>query len=252
MVSSRDNLGPCVLGLVWPTIVLPIAFATGLPADELRAILAHELAHIRRRDYLWNLAQMLVESLLFFNPVVWWLGRQVRIEREACCDAMAVALTGRPLDYSRTLADWAERVPLATPHAAAVAWGGPRHPFLLRERILRILRPGERPRARVSWGGLLVLLVVGPIVLFGLHRGTGVAVELAAQMLAPAERLERLMVAQAEYAPLEQVQETAGEDKGKVTIRGHSPPTACPCSSRSPPPPSRNRRTTRPCPRCRR
>ena len=90
----------------------------------------------------------------------------------------------------------------------------------MRERILRILRPGERPRARISWGGLLVLLVVGPVVLFGLHRGTRVAVKLAAQVLAPAERLERLKVAQAEYAPLEQVQETAGEGKGKVTIKG--------------------------------
>ncbi|WP_406700749.1 M56 family metallopeptidase [Singulisphaera sp. Ch08] len=218
VVSCEAKLGPCVLGLVWPTIVLPLAFMTGLQADELRAILAHELEHIRRRDYLWNLVQLLVESLLFFNPVVWWLGRQVRIEREACCDAAAVALTGRPLDYSRALAGWAERSSTAAPHAVAVAWGGPRHLSPLRERILRILRPGERPRARISWGGLLVLLSVGPLALFGLHRGTRVAVKLAAQVLAPAERLERLKVAQADYAPLDL--EPAGEGQGKVTIKG--------------------------------
>lgn len=219
VVFSGRDLGPCVIGLVWPTIVLPLALATGMPAEEMRAILAHELAHIRRHDTLWNLGQMLVESLLFFNPVVWWLGRQVRVEREACCDATAVALTGRPLDYSRALADWAERRQLAIlPSAAAVAWGGLRQPSLLRERILRILRPGERPRARISLGGLIVLLLAGPVVLFGLQRGTRVAVTLAAQMLAPAERLERLKVAQAEYAP--QDVETPGEDQGKVTIKG--------------------------------
>ena len=222
VVSCRADLGPCVIGAVWPTIVLPVAFVTGLPAEELRAILTHELAHIRRRDYLLNLMQMLVESLLFFNPVVWWLGRQVRIEREACCDAMAVALTGRPVDYSRTLANWAEGVRMPIWTTAAVAWGGPRHPSPLRERILRILRPGERPRPRISWGGVLGLLLIGPIILFGLHRGTLVAVEFAAQILAPAERLEQLKVAQAEYAPLDVVQEPTeeGQSKSKVTLKG--------------------------------
>ncbi len=211
VVACGTDFGPAVLGVVWPTLVLPVAYLTGLPPDELRAILAHELAHVRRHDYLWNLAQMLVESVLFFNPVVWWLGRQARIEREACCDAQAIAVTGRPLDYSRTLADWAERTRVP---AAALAWGGQASP--LRERIIRILRPGERPRARISWSGLLVLLLAGPIILFALHRGTVVAVKLAAQMLAPAERIERLKVAQAEYASPEE--EPTGT--GKVTFQG--------------------------------
>ncbi len=219
VLSGRD-LGPCVIGLVWPTIVLPLALATGLPAEEMRAILAHELAHIRRHDTLWNLGQMLVESLLFFNPVVWWLGRQVRVEREACCDATAVALTGRPLDYSRGPG----RLGRAGRQLARSAEGGrrrlgrPAATLLCRERILRIPRPGDRPRARISWGGLPRCWWSRPAVLFGLHRGTQVAVTLAAQVLAPAERLERLKVAQAEYRPLEQ--ETPEEGQGKVTIKG--------------------------------
>jgi beta-lactamase regulating signal transducer with metallopeptidase domain len=76
VVASGPCTSPAVLGMVWPTLVLPISVMTGLPPDALRAILAHELAHIRRYDYAFNLAQMFVESLLFFNPAVWWLGRQ--------------------------------------------------------------------------------------------------------------------------------------------------------------------------------
>ena len=93
--------GPAALGAFWPTLLIPASAMTGLPLDSLHAIIIHELAHIRRYDYLINIAQMVVESVLFFNPAVWWIGRQVRLEREACCDATAVRLTGRPLDYSR-------------------------------------------------------------------------------------------------------------------------------------------------------
>ena len=95
----------------------------GAHPEAMRAILAHELAHVRRHDYVVNLAQMAVEALLFFNPAVWWLGRQARVEREACCDAVAVGITGRPLEYSRVLTDWAVRVGGLKP-AAPPRWGG--------------------------------------------------------------------------------------------------------------------------------
>jgi hypothetical protein len=93
-VEAAEECGPAILGVLWPTLLLPASAMTGLPADTLRAILIHELAHVRRFDYLVNLVQMVVESVLFFNPSVWWLGRQARLEREACCDAAAVRLTG--------------------------------------------------------------------------------------------------------------------------------------------------------------
>jgi beta-lactamase regulating signal transducer with metallopeptidase domain len=81
---------PGVIGCFWPSLLLPVSMLSGIPAEDLQAILVHELAHIKRYDYLVNFLQMVVEALLFFNPAVWWIGRQIRIEREACCDAAVV------------------------------------------------------------------------------------------------------------------------------------------------------------------
>jgi len=215
VVAGEANLGPAVLGLVWPTLIVPASLITGLSPEVLRAIVAHELAHIRRHDYVVNLVQMFMESLLFFNPSVWWLGRQARLEREACCDALAVRLTGRPLEYSRVLADWCEQARgISTAPAIALAWAGRGGSSTLLERVLRVLRPAETPRVRVSWSGLLILLLVGPLTLLGLQRGTSRAVALAAKVLAPAERVERLKQAQAELAPLEL------PGMGKATLKG--------------------------------
>jgi D-alanyl-D-alanine endopeptidase (penicillin-binding protein 7) len=86
--------GPITLGFWRPVVILPAALLSGLPVDLLEALLAHELAHIRRWDYLVNLLQSLVEGLLFFHPVVWWLSRRMRIEREQVADELG-ALTLR-------------------------------------------------------------------------------------------------------------------------------------------------------------
>jgi beta-lactamase regulating signal transducer with metallopeptidase domain len=89
LVASRVMRSPAVIGLFRPTLVMPAALISGLTPADLRAVFAHELAHVRRYDYLVNLAQIVVEALLFFNPAVWWIGRQIRLEREACCDHSA-------------------------------------------------------------------------------------------------------------------------------------------------------------------
>src|SRR5207237_1869978 len=81
-----------VVGYFRPVILLPVSVVTGLSAAQLDAILAHELAHIRRHDYLVNLLQTLVETVFFYHPAVWWLSNQVRNEREICCDDIAVAV----------------------------------------------------------------------------------------------------------------------------------------------------------------
>ncbi|WP_422928099.1 M56 family metallopeptidase [Singulisphaera sp. PoT] len=239
-VVGEGGLGPAVLGLAWPTLILPASLLTGIAPDALRAILAHELAHIRRYDYAVNLVQMFFEALLFFNPAVWWLGRQARLEREACCDARAVHLTGQPLEYSRVLADWCEQARgRSRSPVAATAWAGGGASETLLERVLRILRPGELPRVRVSWSGLLVLFLVGPLTLIALQRGTTKAVALAAQILDPAERIEKLKQAQAKFDEICSHDDVIGKATLKGTIRDPegqpiSEPVAASAMTRSP------------------
>jgi beta-lactamase regulating signal transducer with metallopeptidase domain len=99
---------PTVIGWLRPVVLVPASALAGLAPSQLEAILAHELAHIRRHDYLVNLLQTLVETLLFYHPAVWWLSRRIRIEREHCCDDLAVSLCGDPVSYARALADLEE------------------------------------------------------------------------------------------------------------------------------------------------
>ncbi len=94
---------PGVIGWIRPIVLLPVAALTGLSEAQLRAVIAHELAHIRRHDFFVNLLQILVETLLFYHPAIWWLNRRIRAERELCCDEIAVSLTGDRLEYARAL-----------------------------------------------------------------------------------------------------------------------------------------------------
>ena len=89
---SRIVSSPVTIGWLRPLVVVPISVLAGLSPAQLDALLCHELAHIRRRDYLVNLLQSVAESVLFFNPAVWYLSHRVRVEREHCCDAAAVAM----------------------------------------------------------------------------------------------------------------------------------------------------------------
>lgn len=91
LVKSMLVEVPMVIGWLRPMILMPASLLVNLSPDQLDAILAHELAHIRRHDYLMNLFQLLTESLLFYHPVIWILSRQIRIEREFCCDDVAIA-----------------------------------------------------------------------------------------------------------------------------------------------------------------
>ncbi len=95
---------PCVIGWIRPIVLVPTSALSGMDPEQLELILAHELAHIRRYDVLVNYLQTLVETLLFHNPSVWWISRQIRAEREHCCDDAAAVIAG-PAVYARALVD---------------------------------------------------------------------------------------------------------------------------------------------------
>src|SRR5438045_8014050 len=105
---------PAVIGWLRPVILLPASALTGLTPLQLDALLAHELAHVRRYDYLVNLIQSVIETLLFYHPAVWWVSQQVREEREHCCDGLAVAVCGDPHFYASALLSM-ERLRVTTP-----------------------------------------------------------------------------------------------------------------------------------------
>jgi bla regulator protein BlaR1 len=96
--------GPMVVGWSRPCVLLPVGVMTSLSTAEFRSVMAHELAHVRRRDYIANLAQSVIDRLLFFHPAAWWVSARVREEREYCCDAAAIALGRDPACFARALA----------------------------------------------------------------------------------------------------------------------------------------------------
>src|SRR5688572_23683 len=139
-----DALDSPVAGGWWrPVVLLPVSVALRLPAPYVEALLAHELAHVRRHDYLVNLLQRAVEALLFFHPVTWWLSRRVRIERELIADRLAADALGDPHRLARALAALSELAPPspALPHLAHAAHGG--H---LMSRIQHLVRSAPRDR----------------------------------------------------------------------------------------------------------
>ena len=94
---------PAVVGWLTPVILLPIGLAAGIAPAHLEMLLLHELAHVRRHDFLANLVQTAIETLLFYHPAVWWVSRTIRLEREACCDDLVVAAAGDRLLYAKVL-----------------------------------------------------------------------------------------------------------------------------------------------------
>lgn len=152
---SRQTCGPFVVGVMRAVIVVPVSALTMLSPAQLEAVLAHELAHVRRGDFLWNILQTIVETLFFFHPAVWWVGRRLRTERELCCDDMALAACGDPLTYASALVALERaRVPSLR---LAQAIDGHRPGVGLRSRVDRIL--GTTP-AR-SWRIMPLLLFAG-------------------------------------------------------------------------------------------
>lgn len=149
---------PVLVGWMKPVVLFPAAALSGLSPGQIDALLAHELAHVRRHDYLVNILQSVVETLLFYHPAVWIVSREVREAREQCCDDLAIGVCDRVV-YVSALADLAAIA--QTPHIAMAATGG----SLLR-RVQRLLgRPHEPSGPGMAGLGVLTLaLVLGGIV----------------------------------------------------------------------------------------
>ena len=158
VLQSTLVKAPVVVGYFRPVVLLPLCVVTGLPAVQLEAILAHELAHIRRHDYLVNLLQMLVETIFFYHPAVWWLSRQIRNERENCCDDVAVAAVDSRADYGRALLA-IEELRAASPAFSLAAQGGS-----LLARIRRIA--GYEPTPHIAGGGSILCGILASLALF--------------------------------------------------------------------------------------
>ncbi len=145
---SDEVIAPCTAHLLRPVIWLPLSLLTRVPVEQIEALLAHELAHIARKDWLWNGVQCVIESLLFFHPAVWWLGRRIRQEREHACDDLAVAACGNAVALAQALAAL-ECARQSSPRLVLAAQGGS-----LLQRIARLL---SGPPSRGRWGALAVL-----------------------------------------------------------------------------------------------
>jgi GWxTD domain-containing protein len=215
---------PSVVGFLRPLILMPAGLLAGFPPDQIEFILLHELAHIRRHDYLVNLLQSLAEDLLFYHPAVWWVSSLIRAERENCCDDVVVAATGNAPGLAAVLAAleqdrWTAR------EAALAATGG--H---LMNRIRRLLEGREhvRPAAAPAFAaGLLLAGVALAVAATQQHPPAPVAVSPAAPLaispitpapapVAPQPKPKPRLLAQAQPTPEDQ--RKANEEKLKMEL----------------------------------
>jgi bla regulator protein blaR1 len=154
--SARID-APILLGYLKPVILLPLGMLSGLTTEQVESILLHELAHIRRHDYLINFLQSTAEVVFFFNPFVWIISSELRLERELCCDDIVVKLKN-PLVYAQALHQLEE----ARLHPASVVLAAAGSTNKLLQRIQRIMEPTEKKKQThgKAFPALLVILAL--------------------------------------------------------------------------------------------
>lgn len=167
---------PMTMGAFRAIVLLPLSAVTSLGPEELEVVLAHELAHVRRADFFWNILQTIAETLFFFHPAVWWISSRIRHERELCCDDLALTVCPNPVVYASALFRLEEQRSRHLRLAMALDGHASRHNLLM--RIARILgEPMTRiPSSRLrpfslaaAFAGLFVLLFPVPHVLARLN-----------------------------------------------------------------------------------
>ena len=201
---------PTTIGWLRPLILLPCSTLTGLTPQQLDLILAHELAHIRRNNYLVNLLQMMVETLLFYHPATWWISRQLRNERELACDDMAVSACGDPIAYARALAK-IERLRQDTPLLALAADGG-----ILSQRILRLVNASPHYRQVSPVFGALIAVAAILISIVAVQSALSNSRQAASTTLTGLESIKPVLMADSNIGQSVQQliasDDTSGED----------------------------------------
>jgi len=170
LLESALVTAPLLVGWLKPVILLPAGICLRLPSAQLELLLAHELAHVRRWDFVANLLQIALETLLFYHPAVHWISRRVREDRELCCDDLVADVCNAPIDYARALLAVAE-AQVGTPRIALAAGGGQ-----LLQRVERIVGGTEQRRDARPARPAIVALALASLLLVTL--GVRESVEL--------------------------------------------------------------------------
>ncbi|MGW8390254.1 TonB family protein [Pseudoduganella sp. HUAS MS19] len=195
---------PIAAGWWRPVVLVPAALVARMPAELLEALLAHELAHVRRHDYLVNLVQNVAETLLFYHPAVWWLSRRIRHERELVADSIAAQLTGEPRRLALALSEL-EKMQFAAQRLALAADGGD---LLL--RIRHLMLPQQQ---RSNWKGLLAAFGITAACLAGYANARVDAASV------PAARTPAVVDFTSCSKPLWPEEDLAAGHTGAVTLR---------------------------------
>lgn len=177
IVKSSHVTAPATIGTIKPLILMPACVLTGMTWQQLEAVIAHELAHIKRHDYLVNALQMCVETLLFYHPATWWVSSKIRQYREECCDEIAVFATRKRVEYAKMLMWLDERLPPIAPSEMSLSSAG--GTLLVRVRKVLKADPGEATvHGAASWVSILFVAAVtlgcfGYSAVVAFDRGNG-------------------------------------------------------------------------------
>lgn len=204
---------PSTIGFFRPILLLPLSMATGYTDDDLRCIIAHELVHIRHYDCLINFVQLLIEGVLFFNPAIWLISRQIRLERELCCDQVALRYSESRIDYVKLICSF---IPLGSTLASisrnsatlAVCAGeslamslgksSEDHEWFLR-RVRRLALPKDRAKLRMPWSSVLLVLFATVVLMTAISMGVDPSARFVANLLSPKERVEAIEQLEEKY-----------------------------------------------------
>ncbi len=165
LIISRSRIGPAVLGVFRPTVLIPARILEGQPPADLEPILAHELIHVRRGDLWVGWLEVLAQSVWWFHPLVWWAGRLVKREAERCCDEEVIAeLAMKPARYARALLDVLELKHILKP---VPVLPGVKPVEITSNRLERIMLLRQGCRKRTPWWCWLVMLLTAALTLPG-------------------------------------------------------------------------------------